>query len=414
MNPVVALVVPGLHQGGGVPAVAQFVKEAAERSGNWRVMPLSLCMSTTDSESTSLRLPGSWFRLPVAGHRRWLDKNVPHVGARFGEFEFQRYQPRAALADVLAKCDVIQVVCGSPAWANTVLGLGKPVSMHVASRARVERRQRDASPQSLADWWRKGMTIVTDRLDDRALMRVDAIQVMNPWMLEYAKRLNVARNLDLRYAPPGVDASLFTPASARSLESDPYVLCVARFNDPRKKIGLLLESYALLPERIRARVRMVLAGSSGPDDIFWRRADSLGVRDRVTYVASPKIDELIDLYRKASVFALPSDEEGFGVVVLEAMACGIPVVSTRSGGPDGIITDGHDGFLVALGDANAMAAKLQLLLEAPSTNYEMGQNARKTVDCRYDSRIAGAEFVDIWQRLLEQQSTARRPEPGAH
>ncbi|UUZ68377.1 hypothetical protein LP416_30235 [Polaromonas sp. P2-4] len=55
------------------------------------------------------------------------------------------------------------------------------------------------------------MTVVTDRLDDRAMRTADAVQVMNPWMLDYARRLNGARNFDLRYAPPGVDAEAFRP-----------------------------------------------------------------------------------------------------------------------------------------------------------------------------------------------------------
>src|SRR6202043_1838740 len=100
----------------------------------------------------------------------------------FSELEFQRYRPRRALTILLADCDLVQMVCGSAAWANAVLGLGKPVSVHVATRAKIERRRRDAHPQGLFGWWRKAMTPITNRLDDRALRCADAVQVMNPWM----------------------------------------------------------------------------------------------------------------------------------------------------------------------------------------------------------------------------------------
>ena len=142
----------------------------------------------------------------------------------------------------------------------------------------------------------------------------------------------------------------------------------------------------------------MLAGSSAPL-IFLAKANSLGVRDRVQYVASPSREELIRLYQEASVFALPSDEEGLGMVILEAMSCAVPVVSTRSGGPDGIITNGEDGFLVPLDDAAAMAGRLQTLLENPSFNITMGRKARATIEARYDERVAGAVFVDMWGRL---------------
>jgi glycosyltransferase involved in cell wall biosynthesis len=109
---------------------------------------------------------------------------------------------------------------------------------------------------------------------------------------------------------------------------------------------------------------------------------------------------LAGLYQRASVFALPSDEEGLGVVLLEAMACGVPVVSTRSGGPDGIITDGKDGYLVALDDAAEMAARLARLLQDPGLNRSIGKAARRTIEARYAEKVADAAFLEVWDRLL--------------
>ena len=397
-----ALIVPSLTKGGGVPAVSRFVKDAALRTGLYELKLISLCMASNEDTSLLLKKPTSWLRGPCATTGEWDGLPFIHVGANLGELEFQRYRPRKVLTQLLADCDVVQVVCGSPAWANAVVGLGKPVALQVATRARVERRQRDANPRSLGAWWRKAMTEITDRLDDRALRRVDAIQVENPWMLEYARNLNAGRNVDIRYAPPGIDATLFRPLPLRDLTGSPSILCVGRLEDPRKNIGLLVSAYALLPDAVRSRVRLVLAGSSAPPDSFWAKADSLGVRDRVQYVASPSRQELIRLYQEASVFALPSDEEGLGMVILEAMACAVPVVATCCGGPDGIITDGEDGFLVPLDDAAAMSGCLQTLLENPSLNIAMGRKARATIEARYDERVAGAVFVDMWDRLTGQ------------
>ena len=395
----VALVVPALAEGGGVPSVARFVKDAALSSQRYGIKVFSLCMSSNDASSLHLRQPATWLRGACSTTGAWDGLPFIHVGANLGELEFQRYRPRKVLTQLLADCDVVQVVCGSPAWANTVVGLNKPVALQVATLAKVERRKRDANPRGLGGWWRKAMTEITDRLDDRALRRVDAIQVENPWMLEYARNLNVGRAVDIRYAPPGINTDVYQPLPHRDVTREPYILCVGRLDDPRKNIGLLLSAYALLPDEVRNRVRLVLAGSSAPPDAFWARADSLGARDRVQYVASPSGEELIRQYQAASVFALPSDEEGLGMVILEAMSCAVPVVSTRSGGPDGIITDGEDGFLVPLDDAAAMAGRLQTLLENPSFNITMGRKARATIEARYDERVAGAVFVDMWDRL---------------
>jgi glycosyltransferase involved in cell wall biosynthesis len=143
----------------------------------------------------------------------------------------------------------------------------------------------------------------------------------------------------------------------------------------------------------------VFAGSPPPPQAFWDRARQLGLRDRLTVVDQPEGPALLRLYQDASVFALSSDEEGFGLVLLEAMACGVPVVSTRSGGPDGIITDGEDGFLVPRDDAAALSTRLAQLLENDTLAACMGGKARRTIEQRFDERVAGRSFVEIWHRL---------------
>jgi len=395
-----ALVVPTLANGGGVSAVARFVKDAALSSARYELKLISLCMASNESTSRLLHRPDTWFRAPQVASGEWEGLSYAHVGANWGELEFQRYQPRKVLSDLLIDCDLIQVVCGAPAWANTVIGLGKPVALQVATRTIVERRLRDRQAQGMKDLWRKYMTTITNRLDDRGLRGVDAIQVENLWMLDYATQINVGRGVDLRYAPPGIDAELFHPLDQRDLKTDPYILCVGRLSDPRKNIGLLLEAYALLPTQICSSVRLVLAGSSGPPGKFWDRVDELGLRERVTYIARPVRDDLVSLYQKASLFALPSDEEGLGIVVLEAMACAVPAVCTRCGGPDGIIVDDEDGYLVPKNDAKLMANRFERLLTNPTLNIKMGVRSRKIIEKRYDERVAGAVFVDMWERLL--------------
>ena len=402
MKARLGLVVPALTTGGGVPAVARFISDVASRDGRANVKLVSLSMDSRDPQGLRLGSPRSWLGGTLQREGTWNELPYTHVGAVGAELEFQRYRPRKILREVLSDCHLIQVVCGSAAWANAVLGMGKPVSVQVATRARVERRRRDTKPKGLTAWWRKAMTEVTDRMDDRAMRGVDAIQVENPWMLDYARQLNQHREVDIRYAPPGVDARRFTPGAEPRLAGRRQILCIGRLDDPRKNVGLLLEAFAKLPDALRATSCLLLAGSAGPTPDFWLRVQALGLRDSVEFVSSPSQEKLVRMYQRAAVFALPSDEEGLGIVILEAMACGVPVVATRCGGPEGVITNGTDGFLVPRDDAASMAVQLNRLLDSPELNEAMGRRARATVEARYAEEVAGEAFLEVWDRLLKK------------
>jgi len=380
--------------------VAEFVCQTIEQSGAFDLQLVSLSAAARDEIGVALTRPSSWLRGVRTRKEVWRGRTFLRLGAFASELEFQRYQPRHALAELLADCDLIQVVCGSPAWAWSVCGLGKQVAVLCATRAIVERRRRDATARGPKEAWRRWMTHFTDRLDRKALQTVDAIQVMNPWMFDYAREINAGRDAMIRYAPPGVDAGRFRPAASRDLRPDPYILCVGRLDDPRKHIELLLEAYANLPVELKETARLVLAGSTGPAPAFWARVKDLRLTGLVEFVSSPNTEALVRLYQAASAIALSSDEEGFGVVILEAMACGVPVVSTRSGGPDGIIVDGKDGYLVGLDDAKAMADRLARLLSDEALNQRMGQAARETIMRRYEAGVAGKAFLDIYDELL--------------
>jgi glycosyltransferase involved in cell wall biosynthesis len=400
----IGLVIPSLDKGGGVPAVAEFIYQVIQRTGRFDVRLVSLSTSAIDDVGVAITRPSSWQIGVRVQEGIWRGRAFSRVGVFGSELEFQRYKPRPTLTSVLAGCDLIQVVCGAPAWANAVVGLGKPVSLQVATRAKVERRRRDSNPQGLLGWWRKAMTAVTDRMDNRALQLVDAIQLENPWMLDYSLQINAGRSdVDIRYAPPGVNATLFRPLTDRPLSVDPYILCVGRLDDPRKNISLLLNAFMRLPSSL-SHVQLVTAGSGRPPPDYWAKVKSMGFQNRVRHVFCPSTDELVKLYQQAKVFAISSDEEGLGVVILEAMACAVPVVATRCGGPDGIITDGKDGYLVPLDDPEAMADRLTLLCTDSQLNQQIGFAARTTIEERYADDVAGKAFVDVWDKLLRKTS----------
>ncbi len=110
------------------------------------------------------------------------------------------------------------------------------------------------------------------------------------------------------------------------------------------------------------------------------------------------VEDVVKVYQDSSIFVLSSRFEGFGMVLVEAMACGLPVVSFDCpAGPDEIITDGVDGLLVPSGDVHALAEKLMILMSDENLRRRVGQQARQTAQ-RYDM----ATLADQWKTLFEK------------
>ena len=110
--------------------------------------------------------------------------------------------------------------------------------------------------------------------------------------------------------------------------------------------------------------------------------------------------ELVDLYNLCAVYVFASWHEGFGLPVLEAMACGIPVIATRCGGPDSIIKDGENGYLVEVGDASGFADKLAMVCMDMDLNQKMGLNAIAHVNEYFSETVVRKKFNEVWDGLL--------------
>lgn len=396
----IGVVVPSILNMGGVASVAEFVLRAIEDRTDYDFKVISLAMAARDPSSLLLSNPATWLRGATVKEGDFRGYPFRHVGAIAPEIESRRFLPRDVLAREVEDCDLLQVVAGVPAWAYPVMGLGVPVSLQVATLIDVERRRLIDNWHGPVGMWRKHMTKRIRGIDDLVLRDIDAVQVENNWMLDHCRDACKAPGVDLRFAAPGVDANLFKPLEQRA-DLPGYIMSVGRMSDPRKRHTLLLEAYRLLCARMDDAPRLLLAGPNGPTDEFQQRARDWDLWDRIDLHIFPEKPKLAELYRGAAAFVLASDEEGFGVTVIEAMASGIPPVSTRSGGPDDIIDDGVDGFLVDRDDAEALADRLHRLASDPELNLQMGAQARAKAMQHYSEDATSKAFVDVFERLLQ-------------
>ena len=137
----------------------------------------------------------------------------------------------------------------------------------------------------------------------------------------------------------------------------------------------------------------------GDQTSYRQLMSDLGIDARRCRLNGP-VEDVVKTYTDSSVFVLSSRFEGFGLVLVEAMACGLPVVSFDCpAGPDEIITDGVDGLLVPSGDVHALAGKLMTLMADEALRERLGQQARQSAR-RYEMAAVATQWKDLFDQLM--------------
>ena len=190
---------------------------------------------------------------------------------------------------------------------------------------------------------------------------------------EYAHESVIAYN--------GLDPSDFEPLPERKSKV-PTVLFVGGL-EPRKGLEDLIRAMKLVVSGVPS-VRLIVvakAGFRGTDQwsAYESLANSLGLTDRIDCHESVDQETLLGFYSDCDVLALPSKNEGWGLALMEAMACGKPVVATRVGGIPELVENGTEGMLVEAGDVKGIADSITKLLHDPALRARMGRAGKQRV-----------------------------------
>lgn len=174
----------------------------------------------------------------------------------------------------------------------------------------------------------------------------------------------------------GVDTEVFVPSHIPVASREVFtVLCASRL-EARKGFRYVIEAIALLHKKY-PQLRLVIAGGDGnAGDALRALVAEKGLETKVTFSGQYDRESLVRLQQEVDVFALPSFNEGMSNSLLEAMAGGLPVLMTPTGGAEELVRDGENGFLVPFADANAIAEKLEIALGDPQRTQAMGRASR--------------------------------------
>jgi len=251
---------------------------------------------------------------------------------------------------------------------------------------------------------RLGVEAVFERIHVRRVERVLATSAHSASRVVEDYGVAAAR---VAVVPEPIELERWTDAlrSAQELPREaPSLLCVAHLY-PRKDVATLLAAMARLDRDAVLRV-----AGAGPELPRLRRiARRLRLGKRVEFLGHVPFARLAAEYRRADVFCLPSRQEGFGIVFLEAMAAGIPIVAGRAPAVVELLGDGEYGVLVTPGDPPALAEAVDRLLSDPEERRRLADAGRRRVQ-RYDAPRVALEFLDaigLAQSPLRESSPRR-------
>lgn len=207
--------------------------------------------------------------------------------------------------------------------------------------------------------------------------------------------VTVVNGVDIKQFAPGPRPD---PASLGLPETDYYVVSISQAR-PEKRIDRLIDAAAeLFRQRADLPAKFVHLGGGQCLEEWKARAEKLGLASRFLFPGGR--GDVLPFLQLATVFAHTAERESFGFAVVEAMACGKPVVATWSPGPGEIVEQGITGRLVEPDDARGLAQALLALLEDPGERERLGKAARERAVRHYNARQQAIELARVIRRHL--------------
>ncbi|HMP89143.1 MAG TPA: glycosyltransferase family 4 protein [Kiritimatiellia bacterium] len=257
---------------------------------------------------------------------------------------------------------------------------------------------------------KSGLARFLIKLRNRVLLRADAFVGLSSEQAAEFQSCGVASGR-IQVIPQCLDETIFHPVDQ------------AAKTELRKKLGLPVDqplavftgrlvSYKGLPTLLRAWKRicaertgghLALVGAGGVDiynceDDLKKYVAENGLSDRVTFTGA--VSNVPEYLKAADIYAFPTENEAFGLALIEAMSCGLAVMSTTTGGIKDFIEDEKNGLVVRSGNEDDMVNQLQRLLDDPATRARLGGAARETVTTRFTLDAVVRQYLDVFARMV--------------
>ncbi len=188
-----------------------------------------------------------------------------------------------------------------------------------------------------------------------------------------------------------------------SNQNTKYMLYIGRLEKRRNIEFIIKRLYDISKENDNIKLIIVGTGSEKYTKKVFRLADELNVKNKIVYFSKLNQSELVDLYKISSVFLLPTRYEIFGMVILEAMYFGVPVITTLNGGSSTLIDHGKNGFICDLCDVDSWNENIQKLVTDGNFFGKISANANATICTKFTWNILSEKFVQIYKQVSRKE-----------
>ncbi len=248
-------------------------------------------------------------------------------------------------------------------------------------------------------WWER---VLIQRWHSFLLMQKKVVKRLhNVVTVSECSRQDIARDFGIQPAgislvPNGIDTEVFRPLPDVERKSR-QLMATASADAPLKGLRYLLRSYAQLLTTY-PDLELLVIGQPRPGGDTERLLHKLKLQERVRFVSGISTEDMVRYYAQATIAVVPSVYEGFGLPAGEAMACGVPLVSTDGGALPEVVGDA--GVLVPARDVDAMTAAIAGLLDDPSRRAQLGEEGRLRIDDMFCWRVTAGQMTDYYHQVL--------------
>ena len=326
------------------------------------------------------------------------DHNCVVVGCRFPEIE-SSYTKSSPLWDELIKNhDHHIAVGGTVLMANPLVSAGVKHLVWCACDVEGDRRAR----RSAMGFVRKALDrfFITPKLEFQEKKVLSSLQNkvlgVSPFTIKSIKFAQPNVNSELDILPIPTDMIFFSPDEQGSSKLEkPIIGFAGRLDDPRKQPNLLFKSFAQI-RKCGINASLHVTGSATPE--LLTLAATHNISDHIQFLGRLSRDELKSFYQSLTLFLIPSEQEGLAIVGIEAMACGVPVISTKCGGPEAYVQHGINGYLCEFDSAEITDCALKLL-KSEELYLKFSKTARAGVRESYAQVAFESNFSKHWTTL---------------